>query len=232
MKNLTNIIAVIPARGGSKSIPKKNIKLLAGKPLIAYPIELANSVKDITRVIVSTDSEEIAEIAKKTGAEVPFFRPQELSKDETGTLHVLQHCVDYLEKIEKYKSDIVVLLYPTCPMLNKERVQQAINILKTKQYNSVVSVVEDSGRYFVFDETEKRYVRLYPARDVNRQYYKPLYKENGAIYFSNYETLMIKNKLIDYSNPYFLVMNSEEVVDIDTPEDWKKTEDMINLKRK
>src|SRR3989344_6984464 len=118
------VLAVIPARGGSKGIPKKNIKLLAEKPLIAYPIELAKSIPEISKVIVSTDSEEIAEIARKHGAEIPFIRPKELAEDETPTLPVLQHAVTSLEEKENWKADLVILLYPTSPFLSKERVTE------------------------------------------------------------------------------------------------------------
>ena len=101
-----NILAIIPARGGSKSIPKKNIKEFGGKPLIAYPIELAKSISIINKIVVSTDSEEIASIAKKYGAEVPFIRPAELATDEASTLSVLRHCVSFLEKNENEHKEI------------------------------------------------------------------------------------------------------------------------------
>ena len=117
-----NILAIIPARKGSKSIPNKNLKKLGGKPLIAYPIKLAKSIKIINKVVVSTDSEEIANVAKKYGAEVPFIRPAELAKDETPTLPVLQHCVKFLEENENYKADLILLFYPTCPFLKKETI--------------------------------------------------------------------------------------------------------------
>ena len=115
------IVAIIPARGGSKSIPDKNIKDLAGKPLIAHSIERALECKSIDRTIVSTDSKKIAEIAKKYGAEAPFIRPEELASDTTPMLPVLQHAVHHLEENEKYPIDIVILLDPTSPFRRTAR---------------------------------------------------------------------------------------------------------------
>ncbi len=224
---MKNIIAIIPARGGSKSIPQKNIKLLGDKPLIAYPIELAKSIPEIGRVIVSTDSEEIAAVAKHYGAEVPFMRPKELANDEAPTLPVLQHCVTFLEEKEHYKADLILLLYPTCPFLKKERILEAISLFKTNNCSSVIGVKNDWGRYWIYDENENKHKILYPRKRVNRQYYRPLYNETGAIYFSDYETLMIKNKIVDEEKAGFVVMDADEVVDIDTPEDWKEAEKRI-----
>jgi len=123
-----NTVAIIPARGGSKGIPRKNIKELCEKPLITYIIETALRVEELDRVIVSTEDKEIAEVAKKCGAEVPFMRPEELARDETPTLPVLQHAVKYLEEKENYKPDIVVLLYATSPLLKHERVSEGKGI--------------------------------------------------------------------------------------------------------
>ena len=103
---IKNILAIIPARGGSKTILKKNIKKMCGKPLIYYPIRLAKSIKAINRIVVSTDSKEIAKVARKFGAYVPFLRPSGLSKDDTPMLPVLQHCIRYLKDNEGYKGRI------------------------------------------------------------------------------------------------------------------------------
>ena len=189
-----NIVAIIPARGGSKGIPRKNIKELCGKPLIAYIIETALKVKELDSVIVSTEDKEIAEIAEKYGAEVPFLRPKELAGDETPTLPVLQHAVKYLEEEENYKPGIVVLLYATSPLLRAERVSEAIRMLKEGRFDSVLSVVADRGHYWI--ETNKGYERLYPKILENRQYILPLLKENGAIYVCKRGLLMVKNTVV------------------------------------
>lgn len=229
-----NILAIIPARGGSKSIPQKNIKMLGGKPLIAYPIELAKSIREINKVVVSTDSKEIAEIAIGYGAEIPFIRPAELAKDATPVLSVLLHCISYLEKEENYKADIIILLYPTCPFLRKETVLEAIEILNKENFNSVMSVEEDQGRFWRLGKISTPPKPFYPKKYLNRQYYPPLFRENGAIYFSKYEGIMTPGKirgrdtwLIDKKSLKFLVMAAGELVDIDTETDWKRAENVI-----
>ncbi len=214
------ILAIIIARGGSKSIPRKNVLPLKGKPLIAWPIELAKSVPRIDRVIVSTDDDEIMAIAKQYGAETLFKRPAELATDEVETLPVLRHCLDYLLENENYRPDIILLLYPTAPFLKRERVDEALNLFEKTECNSVIGVVEDWGRFW--RENDGRYRPFYPEKRVNRQYYKPLYREDGSVYFSRYSVLMDMNKIVDENNIQFLLMQPDENVDIDNPQDLEK----------
>ncbi len=216
-----NTVAMIPARGGSKGIPRKNIKELCGKPLIAHIIETALKVREVDRVIVSTEDKEIVEIAKKHGAEVPFIRPEELARDETPTLPVLQHAVKYLEEKEDYRPDIVVLLYATSPLLKAGRVSEAIKMLKEEKFDSVLSVEEDRGHYWI--EKEGSYERLYPIVLKNRQLTKPLLKENGAIYLCKKDLLMKENTVVG-GKIGFLKMQKEESIDIDKPIDFKIAE--------
>lgn len=218
------IVAVIIARGGSKSIPRKNVLSFKGKSLVAWPIDLAKSVSRIDRVIVSTEDDEIMEAAKKYGAEVPFKRPMELAQDETPTLPVLQHCIKYLEEQENYKADTILLLYPTSPLLRKERLEEALDLFEKTKCNSVISVVKDWGRFWKLEGEENKYKVLYPLNRVNRQYYKPLYRENGAIYFMRYDVLMKMNKIVDDQNTEFVVMGEDENVDIDDPSDLAKAQ--------
>ena len=213
-----NIVAIIPARGGSKGIPRKNIKELDGKPLIAYIIETALKVEELDRVIVSTEDEEIAEIAKKCGAEVPFIRPEELAKDETPTLPVLQHTVKYLEEKESYRPDIIVLLYATSPLLKAERVSEAIRMLKEGEFESILSVVEDKGHYWL--EKDGKYERMYPKIVKNRQFTIPLFKENGAIYVYKRDILM-KGGIMDDTTRGLLIMQRDESIDVDEPIDFE-----------
>lgn len=215
------IVAIIPARGGSKGIPRKNIKELCGKPLITYIIETALRVEELDRVIVSTEDKEIAEVAKKCGAEVPFMRPQELARDETPTLPVLQHAVKYLEEKENYKPDIIVLLYATSPLLKHERVSEAIKLLKARGFDSVLSVVEDRGHYWI--KRGEDYERLYPKVLKNRQFTEPLLKENGAIYLCKRDLLMKENTMVG-GKIGFLKMQKEESIDIDEPLDFEIAE--------
>ena len=216
-----NTVAIIPARGGSKGIPRKNIKELCGKPLITYIIETALRVRELDRVIVSTEDKEIAEVAKKCGAEVPFMRPEELARDETPTLPVLQHAVKYLEEKENYKPDIIVLLYATSPLLKHERVSEAIKLLKARGFDSVLSVVEDRGHYWI--KRGEDYERLYPKVLKNRQFTEPLLKENGAIYLCKRDLLMKENTMVG-GKIGFLKMQKEESIDIDEPLDFEIAE--------
>ena len=228
-----NTVAIIPARGGSKGIPRKNIKELCGKPIIAHIIETALNVEELDRVIVSTEDKEIAETAKKYGADVPFIRPEELTKDETPTLPVLQHAVKYLEEKENYKPDKVVLLYATSPLLKHERVSEAIRMLKDENFDSVLSVVEDRGHYWIEKNggDERRYEKFYPRVLKNRQFTKPLFKENGAIYISKRDILMEKNEIVG-GKIGFLVMKREESIDIDEFLDFKFAEFLMNMRDK
>lgn len=221
-KDKKNVVAIIIARGGSKSIPRKNVLPLHGKPLVAWPIDLAKSVDRVDRVIMTTDDDEIAEIAKKHGAEVLFKRPAELADDETPTLPVLQHAIKYLEEKENYKADIILLLYPTAPFLKKERVEEAIDLFENTKCNSVLAVVEDYGRFWKKINGEYKY--FYPESKVNRQYFSPLYREDGSIYFSTYEVLMNMDELVDQNNIQFIIMDEDENVDIDNPKDLEKAE--------
>ena len=216
-----NTVAIIPARGGSKGIPRKNIKELCGKPLITYIIETALRVRELDRVIVSTEDKEIAEVARKYGAEVPFMRPEELARDETPTLPVLQHAVKYLEEKENYKPDIVVLLYATSPLLKHEKVSEAIKLLKARGFDSVLSVVEDRGHYWI--KRGEDYERLYPKVLKNRQFTEPLLKENGAIYLCKRDLLMKENTMVG-GKIGFLKMQKEESIDIDEPLDFEIAE--------
>lgn len=214
------IVAIIIARGGSKSIPRKNVLPLHGKPLVAWPIDLAKSIKRIDRVIISTDDDEILTIAKEHGAEALFKRPSELAQDETQTLPVLQHCITYLENQENYKPDIILLFYPTSPFLKKERVEEALNLFEKTDCQSVLSVTKDLGHFW--HKENNLYKRLYPKNISNRQYVEPLYRENGSIYFSRYNSLMKDKKLVSEKNVQFLFMDEDENIDIDIQEDFNK----------
>ena len=215
---ISEVVAIIPARGGSKGIRRKNLQLLGGKPLIAWPIELAKSISRIDRVVVSTEDDEIAKQAKKLGAEVPFVRPPELADDETPTLPVLQHAVEFLEE-KGSKVGIVLLLYATTPFMRKDRIEEALDLFEKTDCNSVMGIQEDKGRFWKIDEVKGKYLPFYPEDRINRQYYKPLYREAGNIYFSRNEVLMTKNKVVDEEKVEFVLVEDNETIDIDTMDD-------------
>jgi len=132
------ILALIPARGGSKGLPRKNIKPLLGKPLIAWTIEQSLASKYLDKVVVSTEDKEIAEISKKYGAEVPFIRPKELAKDDTPSIDVVLHAIDFLEKKELF--NIIVLLQPTSPLRTISDIDNSIEFLFSKNAQAIISV--------------------------------------------------------------------------------------------
>lgn len=214
----SNTIAVIPARGGSKSIPRKNITDLGGKPLISWPIKIAKSIKEIDRIIVSTDDEEIAAIAHKYGAEV-MLRPFELATDETPTLPVLQHVVYELKRKEKYKVDNIVLLYATSPFLNPTRLKEGLNYLTQRGVYSAVGVKEIKGKIWSFNSKTSTYLPIYPKRPLNRQYFVPWLQEAGNIYLTKAEVLIKQNRLIDPNHCKFIEVEEDECLDIDNPSD-------------
>ncbi len=226
-----NIISIIPARGGSKKIPKKNIKLLAGKPLIKYSIEVSLKSKYINRTIVSTDDSEIAGIAKKLGAEV-IMRPKELATDSCATEPALQHVVDYLKEKEGYNVDVIVLLQPTCPLRAVKDVDNAIELLIKKNADSVVSVFEDYY-YSWFGEIEKdgsfnpQY--NYKERPL-RQKIKPKHHEVGSIYVMTADLLRKeKNRMGGKIFPYLL--DKKKALDINDEFDFWLIEEMIKQKK-
>lgn len=188
-------LAVITARGGSKGLPGKNIKILLGKPLIAWTIEKALESKYIDRVIVSTDSNEIAAVAEQYGAEVPFMRPEELSGDNIGSFDVVAHAIGYLaEKGDEY--DYVTLLEPTSPMRKKGDLDNAIATLidKEKEADSLVSLgrVNLEHPAVIKKVDDKGYMVPYikkPEKATGRQGFSPAYFPYGVIYITKIEAL-------------------------------------------
>ena len=125
---MNNIIGIIPARGGSKGIPCKNIKKLAGKPLLSYTAEAAHRSKLLTRIVLSTEDEEIKQLGLDLGLDVPFMRPAKLAEDDTPGVSVIRHAVDTLEREENYYPDVIVVLQPTSPLRTSEHIDEALNI--------------------------------------------------------------------------------------------------------
>ena len=228
-----NILAIIPARGGSKGIPGKNIKLLAGKSLITYSIEAAIKSKYVNKVIVSTDDEEIEHISKKYGAEV-IKRPNELAQDDSPTIDAVFHVINTLEK-NGYFADIVVLLQPTSPLRTLEDVNKAINLfIKNKdKCDSLVSVCEfDHSPYWSL-KVENGYLKPNFGEDyfkMRRQELSKLYMPNGSIFISKKQSLL-KSKSFYNGNVIPYVMKVEESIDIDTILDFKFAELILGDKR-
>ncbi len=216
-----NIIGLIPARGGSNSIPRKNLIPLCGKPLIVYTFEAAKASQRLDRVILSTDDEEIAILGQEHDIEVPFLRPSELAQDHTPTLPVIQHAVRYLKTKQEYRPDVIVLLQPTSPLRKAKHIDKAVDILFETGADSVVSVVEVPQNFNPMSVRRIVDGRLKPfhpqVKNVLRRQEKPqVYARNGAaVYAIRYETIIEKNSLFgEHCRPYMMV--PEDSVDIDT----------------
>jgi len=222
LNNITQkVLAIIPARGGSKGIPRKNIIEVNGVPLIAYSINAALNSTMITRTVVSTDSNEIMAVAKQYGAEVPFLRPPELAADDTPALPVLQHAVRLMVHKEKFVPDIILLLQPTSPLRTTKHIDEALQKLINSKADSIVSVtkVPHNCNPTSLMRLEGQYLVPYldTLNETNQiRQKKPLfYARNGAaIYAFTYECLIKKNSIYgDRIVPY--EMKKEESLDID-----------------
>lgn len=228
------MIAIIPARGGSKGLPGKNIMMLNGKPLISYTIEAAIKSRNISEVIVSTDDLKIAEISKKYGASVPFIRPDYLSGDDASSIDVYLHAIEYLIKERNKSIDKFSVLLPTAPLRNEKHIDEAIMIFEREQAFSLISVCEAEippSWYYRVDENRRLFNAGFDQSNAlsNRQENCKYYVPNGAIYILDYNGL--KKTRTYYSNntiPY--IMKREDSIDIDNLIDFKFAEFLISLK--
>ena len=233
---MTEILALVPARGGSKGIPHKNIREFAGFPLIAWSIAAGAQAKNISRVIVSTDDEDIAAVAREYGAEVPFMRPHELAQDRTLDLPVFEHALKWLEDIEGYKPDYVVQLRPTSPIRPTDMIDSAVKILvENPDADSVRGVVpagQNPYKMWRFNGYDKPLKPLLEVEGVTEPYNAPrqilpqAYWQTGHIDVIRTTTITRKNSLTG-DVVYPLVIDPRYTVDIDTLADWGKYETLV-----
>ena len=217
------VATIIPARGGSKSIPKKNIQPLNGKPLIFYSIDYSIKCPLVDRTIVSTDSKEISDIALKYGAEVPFLRPKDLSLDDTQDFPVIRHALEFLEETLKTKIDLIVLLRPTSPLRPKGLIEKGISLMNDyPQSSSLRSVAiskehpyrqwTKSGDYISGYEANK-----YEPYNLPRQKLPKTYFQTGDIEIIKKETIIRGS--ISGKRVLPLIIQHSEILDIDYPSD-------------
>ncbi len=222
MINGKKILAVIPARGGSKGLPGKNIRPLVGKPLISWSIEQGLSSKYIDKVVVSTDSPGIAEIARKAGAHVPFLRPERLATDNAASIDVILHAIDQLSDAGEM-FDIVVMLEPTSPLRESADLDNAIKLLiETPDAESIVGIcrVESAHPQFLV-KLEERYLRPYINKDyrvLRRQEIDDLYFFEGSLYISHIDKLRTRknfyhDKCIGYVVPKWKSFEVDDMID-------------------
>lgn len=233
---MRNILGVITARGGSKGIPGKNIKELCGKPLISYIIDAAKKSGVFDRIIISTDDKEIADVASRWGAEVPFMRPAELARDATATLPVIQHAVKWLKEKENYWPDYAAVLQPTSPLVQPFHFKEAAELILTTGADSVLSVSEIPENYSPCNAMlieQDGFLRLFNGQPIykriaRRQDRPKTYHSAGLLYFFKTELLFDEKEPNFYGEKVApLIIDSKYAVDINVPVDWEIAEAAI-----
>lgn len=225
--------ALIPARGGSKRIPRKNIRAFEGRPIIAYSIEAAIASKLFERVIVSTDDEEIASLAVKWGAEAPFVRPKELSDDHTGTNAVVRHAIQWLQD-RGARCDLVCCIYPTAPFVDAGRLKMAYEKLREsgKSYAFPVTTFPFPIQRAVRINADGEIEPIQPEHvDTRSQDLEPAYHDAGQFYWGRAQAFL-DDVPVYSAEAATIVLPRHLVQDIDTPEDWRRAELLYRVLRK
>jgi CMP-N-acetylneuraminic acid synthetase len=229
------VLAIIPARGGSKGIPRKNIREFAGHPLIAYSISAGLQAETVTRVIVSTDDEEIAAVSQRCGATTPFLRPAEYAQDNTLDLSVFQHALRWLEEKEGYRPDVVVQLRPTSPIRPTDCVDRAVRLLldhpQADSVRGVVPAGQNPHKMWRIDAISGQMLPLLAAEGIAepynapRQVLPPVYWQTGHIDAVRPETILAGSMSGKAILP--LILDPRYTVDIDNPSDWVRAEWLV-----
>ena len=225
---MVEVLGLIPARSGSTEVPGKNIRVLAGKPLMAHTIEAAKQSK-LSRVIVSTDSTAYAEIARKYGAETPFLRPKDISGSDASAIQVVRHALEFFEREENWTPEAVFYLQPTSPFRTAVHINQAISLIEKKasidSIMSMTKVVEHPAYMWTKnnDLMEVAFVNL--DRPQSRQYLKPFYIDNNAIILSRTKYLNShlnsEVPVVNYRNFYAMEIPDDVGIDIDNEQQFK-----------
>jgi len=229
------VLAVVQARGGSKTIPRKNLRLLADHPLVAYSIASGLAAQQITRLIVSTDDVEIASVCKTYGAEVPFLRPAEFAEDASPDLPLFQHALEWLEKHEGYYPDLIVQLRPTSPLRPPDLVDQAIaTLIASPQASCVRGVtIPNQNPYKMWRPAENGFLKPLLSTEFEEPYNMPrqhlptVYWQTGHIDVIRYETL-VKGRSLTGERVLPVLIDPLYWVDIDTEADWTYAEWLIS----
>lgn len=225
------MIAIIPARGGSKGLPGKNIRPLNGKPLIAYAVEAALKAKRIDKVIISTDDEEIARVAVQYGAELPFMRPAELASDTAMAVDNYIYTIGRLEEESGRTIDAFVVLQPTSPLRIAEDIDGAVELFNQKNADSVISYTQEAHpiSWHKYLDDEGRFIDILDSNIKNRQDNRISYYPNGAVYV--FRTSMIRNRKYYTEKSYAYIMPRTRSVDIDFIEDFEYAEFLLTRNR-
>lgn len=225
------ILGIIPARGESKGIPGKNIKLLGGKPLLHYTIEAAKASKLLSKVILSSDDSDIIEVAKNIGLEVPFIRPKKLSQDDTPSLSVIKHAIEFF-KTKNEKFDAICLLQVTSPFREEDLIDRSIQKFESEDLDSLISVREvptDFNPHWIFETDSKDRLKIATGDEKlisRRQELPKAYHRDGAIYITLTNVILKQDSLYGRSIGY-IESENDFYVNIDTAKDWIEAEKII-----
>lgn len=224
-----SVIAIITARGGSKRIPKKNIKEFYGKPMLAYAIEAAKGAGIFDEIMVSTDSEEIAEVARKYGANVPFMRSERTANDFATTFDVLEEVVNEYKKQGKF-FDELCCIYPCVPFLTSKTLKESYKLMKQTKANALQPVCKYPApvEWAMKIENGLLIPNDRESLKIRSQDLTPKYFDAGMFYFCNIE-IMLKEKTVVPTNTSGYIIDESECQDIDTPDDWKMAEIKFNI---
>ena len=223
-------IAIIPARGGSKRIKGKNIKNFFGKPIISYAIKRAKDSKIFDKIIVSSDSKEIIKVANKFGAETPFVRPKNISKDSISTISVIQHAIKWLQK-NGDEPKIICCIYATSPLMKPEDLKKSFKIIKKKSFVIAVSKYSYPIQRSFYLKNHKIKLHNNSKKSTSTQKLKDTYHDAGQFYWGRVNT-WLNNKSLLNNDAYAFKQPQLRVQDIDNLEDWKITEKLYKLKYK
>jgi CMP-N,N'-diacetyllegionaminic acid synthase len=224
---MSQVIALITARGGSKSIPRKNIKMLAGKPLIAWTIEAALQSRKVDRVLISTDDDEIAKVAQSLGVEVPFLRPSELAQDDSSHIAVVLHALEMLREGICFEEDSLLLLQPTSPCRTSDDIDNAVALGERVSADAVIGVTAvENHPYLTKRIREDGTLEDFMTSDIpylRRQDLPPAYGINGALYLNRCRSLLAEKTFTPRrTHPY--IMLPEHSLDVDTEWDFHLAE--------
>ena len=222
-------VAIIPARGGSKRIKHKNIKFFLGKPIISYAIKCAKESKIFDKIIVSSDSERIIKIAKKFGAETPFIRPKNISKDSSNTIDVVKHAIKWLQK-NGNKPKFICCIYAITPLMMPEDLKKSRKIIEKNKFVIAASKYSYPIQKSFYLKNNKIKLYHYPSRSISSQKLKVTYHDAGQFYWATTKTWLNKKSIIN-NNSYAFKLPQMRVQDIDNIDDWKIAEKLFKLKK-
>jgi CMP-N-acetylneuraminic acid synthetase len=225
------VLGLVPARGGSRGVPRKNARLLGGKPLLQYTADAALAARLLTRVVLSTDDAEIAEIGRRCGLDVPFMRPAELARDETPMVPVVRHALEAVEATDG-AYDAVCLLQPTAPLRGSEEIDACIELLERGEADTVITVrrvPEEYNPHWVYFADESGALSLSTgeaAPIARRQELPPALHRDGAVYVARRAVVMERGSLFG-DRVLGYVADREHTVNIDGPADWRRAEQLV-----